>query len=83
MQATELELHGGHGSDQAMNRLPVPAKYTSPEVAAIPGVAGSVARTYEAFARDLRTRSTDSLDFSCALERHQRIQEISEESKNH
>ncbi|RJT96578.1 gfo/Idh/MocA family oxidoreductase [Arthrobacter frigidicola] len=83
MQATELELHGGRGDDQTMNRLPVPAKYTSPEVAGIPGVAGNVARMYEAFAGDLRTGTTNSLDFSYALERHQLIQDISEESQKH
>lgn len=83
MQATDLELHGGRGDDQSMAALPIPAVYTSPEVAAISGVAGNVARMYEAFARDLRTGSTDSLDFSYARARHRLIQEISEESRSH
>jgi hypothetical protein len=83
MQATELEVHGGRGSDESLAPLPVPAKYTSTEVAVIPGVAGNVARMYEAFARDLRTGSTDSLDFSYALARHRLVQAISEESQNH
>ncbi len=75
-QIDPVRLEGGHGTDRALQELPIPDRLSAVPSGVPEGEPQNVARMYQGFAEAIRAGKRVEPDFATAVMRHQLIEAV-------